>query len=172
MSSAAAPAPTYSAAYRWNIILLLAASQAIAYIDRVNLSVAAPVLIKQFHYSPKTLGILFSIFSWVFTFALLPSGPFVDRVRARMGYTTGVLLWSVATVLCGTTVAFAPLAVYRALVGIGEGPMIPAGQRVIFETFPKTQRASSSPATRLAWRWASRLRPCCCTGGGCRRSST
>ncbi len=144
MSSAVAPvtAPERSAAYRWNIILLLAASQMIAYIDRVNLSVAAPILIKQYHYTPKTLGILFSIFSWVFTFALLPSGPFVDRVRARMGYTTGVLLWSAATVLCGTTVAFAPLAVYRALVGVGEGPMIPAGQRVIFETFPKTQRAS------------------------------
>jgi MFS family permease len=134
--------PERSAAYRWNIILLLAASQMIAYIDRVNLSVAAPVLIKQFHYTPATLGLLFSIFNWVFTLSLLPSGPFVDKVRARVGYTTGVLLWSLATVLCGTTVRFAPLAVYRGLVGVGEGPMIPAGQRVIMETFPKSQRAS------------------------------
>ena len=71
-----------------------------------------------------------------------PSGPFVDWVRARVGYTVGIFLWSLATVLCGTTVAFAPLAVYRGLVGIGEGPMIPAGQRIIFETFPKEKRAS------------------------------
>ena len=144
MSSAVAPmaAPQRSAVYRWNIIILLAASQMIAYIDRVNLSVAAPILIKQYHYTPALLGLLFSIFNWMFTLSLLPSGPFVDKVRARVGYTTGVLLWSVATVLCGTTVAFAPLAVFRGMVGIGEGPMIPAGQRVILETFPKSQRAS------------------------------
>ncbi len=141
-TTAAAAAPR-SALYRWNIVLLLAASQAIAYIDRVNLSVAAPVLIKDYHYTPATLGWLFSIFNWVFTLALLPSGPFVDRVRARVGYVLGVGVWSAATVLCGTTVAFAPLAVYRGLVGIGEGPMIPAGQRVIFETIPKQQRASA-----------------------------
>jgi sugar phosphate permease len=49
-------APNRSAAYRWNIIALLAASQVIAYIDRVNLSVAAPVLIMKFHYTPATLG--------------------------------------------------------------------------------------------------------------------
>ncbi len=132
-----------SALYRWNIIALLAASQMIAYIDRVNLSVAAPVLIKEYHYTPATLGVLFSIFNWVFTLALLPAGPFVDRVRARIGYITGVALWSAATMLCGVTVAFTPLAVYRGLVGIGEAPMIPAGQRVIFETIPKRERASA-----------------------------
>lgn len=144
MASAAAPAsaPSYSSAYRWNIICLLAASQMLAFIDRVNLSVAAPVLIKQYHYTPALLGLLFSIFNWVYTLSLLPSGPFVDKVRPRAGYTSGVLLWSLATVLCGTTVRFAPLAFFRGLVGIGEGPMIPAGQRVILETFPKTQRAS------------------------------
>ncbi len=141
-SAAPVTAPSYSTAYRWNIIFLLAASQMIAFIDRVNLSVAVPVLIKQYHYTPALLGLLFSIFNWVYTVSLLPSGPFVDKVRPRIGYTAGVLLWSIATVLCGTTVAFAPLAAYRGLVGVGEGPMIPAGQRVILETFPKTQRAS------------------------------
>jgi MFS family permease len=136
-------APVRSAAYRWNIIILLAMSQVIAYVDRVNLSVAAPVLIKQFHYTPATLGILFSVLNWVFTFSLIPSGPFVDKVRARVGYTVGISLWSVATMLCGITTAFLPLALFRGLVGVGEGPMIPAGQRVIFETFPKAQRSSA-----------------------------
>jgi ACS family D-galactonate transporter-like MFS transporter len=131
-----------SSAYRWNILLLLSASQVIAYIDRVNLSVAAPLLIKQYHYTPASIGLLFSMFAWAYTIALLPSGPFVDWVRARVGYMVGVGLWSLATVLCGTTVAFAPLAAYRALVGVGEGPMIPAGQRIIFETFPKEKRSS------------------------------
>ncbi|HTJ24738.1 MAG TPA: MFS transporter [Candidatus Limnocylindria bacterium] len=125
----------------WNLLLVLTASQMLAYIDRVNLSVAGPVLIHAHHYTPKTLGALFSIFNWAFTIALLPSGPFVDWVRARVAYPVGVALWSVATMLCGVTFAFTPLAAFRALVGIGEAPMIPAGQRVIAETLPLERRA-------------------------------
>jgi MFS family permease len=134
-------APQHSTAWRWNLIALLTTSQAIAFIDRVNLSVAAPVLIKQFHYTAASIGVLFSIFSWVNTVSQLLSGPFVDRVRARVGYTVGVSVWSIATALCGTTTAFAPLAAYRALVGVGEGQMLPAGQRVVYENFPKSQRS-------------------------------
>jgi MFS family permease len=134
--------PQYAAAYRWNIILMLSAAQVIAYISRVNVSVAAPLLIKQYHYTPATIGVLLSMFSWAYTFALLPSGPFVDWVKAKVGYPVGVGLWSIGTVLCGTTVAFVPLTLFRMLVGVGEGPLIPAGQRIIFETFPKEKRAS------------------------------
>jgi len=56
------------------MLLVLTASQTIAYMDRVNLSVVAPVLIRDYHYTPALLGFLFSIFNWAFTIALLPSG--------------------------------------------------------------------------------------------------
>jgi MFS transporter, ACS family, D-galactonate transporter len=126
--------------YLWKVLTLLVACQTIAYIDRVNLSVAAPVLIKNFGYTAATLGVLFSVFNWVFTVAILFAGPFVDRVRARVAYGFGASAWSVGTILCGITTAFVPLAIFRALVGIGEGPMIPAGQRVIRESFPASER--------------------------------
>jgi ACS family D-galactonate transporter-like MFS transporter len=145
MASAAAPATEpvkYSKAYLWNIILMLAVSQAIAYMDRVNMSVVAPVLIKQYKYSPATVGVLMSMFNWAYMAALIFAGPFVDWVRARVAYPLGVGIWSVATALCGTTLSVGPLAAFRALVGVGEAAMIPSGQRVIFETFPKEQRGS------------------------------
>jgi ACS family D-galactonate transporter-like MFS transporter len=131
--------PRVSRSVPWSILILLVASQMIAYIDRVNLSVAAPVFIRQYHWSTTEIGVLFSIFNWVFTIALLGAGPFVDWLRARIAYPVGLGLWSVATMLCGLSAAFAPLAVFRAFVGIGEAPMIPAGQRVIVEIFPKEQ---------------------------------
>ena len=122
------------------MLALLVACQTIAYIDRVNLSVAAPILIRDHGYTAATIGILFSIFNWVFTVAILFAGPFVDRVRARVAYGFGASAWSVGTILSGVTTAFVPLALFRALVGIGEGPMIPAGQRVIRESFPTGER--------------------------------
>jgi MFS family permease len=129
--------------YLWKILALLIACQTIAYVDRVNLSVAAPVLIKNYGYTPQSLGVLFSTFNWVFTVAILFAGPFVDRVRARFAYGVGASAWSIGTILTGVTTAFVPLALFRALVGIGEGPMIPAGQRVIRESFPPHQRTSA-----------------------------
>lgn len=129
--------------YLWKVLALLIACQTVAYIDRVNLSVAAPVLIKNYGYTTATLGILFSTFNWVFTVAILFAGPFVDRVGARLAYGTGASLWSIGTILTGVTTAFVPLAFFRAIVGIGEGPMIPAGQRVIRESFPANQRTSA-----------------------------
>jgi MFS family permease len=132
-----------SAAYRWNILLLLAASQAIAYIDRVNLAVIGPQLIKVYHYTPGEVGFLLSTFNWAFTLSLLLAGPFTDWARPRLSYPLGVGFWSLATALCGTTTRFTPLAGFLACLGIGESLMIPSGARVIRETFDKKHRAGA-----------------------------
>ncbi len=135
--------PAFSKRYRINILFLLAASQAIAYLDRVNMSVAAPVLIRNYQWSPATVGVMLSMFNWAYCVSMLFAGPFVDWVRARIAYPLAVSVWSVATVLCGTTVRFAPLMAFRGLVGFGEGPMLGCGYRVIYETFPREKRATA-----------------------------
>src|SRR5215510_4480254 len=123
-------------------MLLLAASQAIAYIDRVNLSVAGPEeLIKAQGYTAAGLGVLLGAFNLAFTLSLLLAGPFADWARPRISFPVGVGLWSIATALCSVTTAFAPLAAFRALVGVGESAMIPSGARVIRETFELKRRA-------------------------------
>ena len=127
--------------YRWNILLLLASSQAIAYIDRVNFAVVGPHLITEYHYTPAEVGVLLSTFNWAFTFSLLAAGPLTDRIRPRRSFPVGVGFWSLATAACSVTRSFVPLAVLRAFVGIGESVMIPSGSRVIRETFDRKNRA-------------------------------
>ncbi len=129
-----------SASYRWNIILLLSSLQAIAYIDRVNFSVAGPQLVASGVLTNENLGILFGCFSWAFTASLLLAGPFTDWARPRRSLSLGMGTWSLATGLCGITTAFWPLAILRGFVGVGESTMIPAGSRVIRESFEKKQR--------------------------------
>ena len=130
-----------SAAYRWNILALLAGSQTIAYIDRVNFAVVGPQLIQVYHYTPGEVGLLLSIFNWAFTISLLAAGPLTDWIRPRRSYPLGVATWSLATALCSLTKTFAPLAAFVALLGTGESVMIPSGARVIRETFDKKNRA-------------------------------
>jgi len=130
-----------SRAYRWNILFLLASSQTIAYIDRVNFAVVGPELIRVYHYTPAQVGLLLSTFNWAFTCSLLAAGPLTDRIRPRRSYPLGVGIWSLATTLCSLTKSFAPLSGFLALLGVGESLMIPSGSRVIRETFDKKNRA-------------------------------
>ena len=81
------------------------------------------------------------MFNWAFTLSLLAAGPFADWVRPRRSFPLGVGVWSFATALCSVTTSFAPLAVFRAFVGVGESAMIPSGSRVIRETFDVKHRA-------------------------------
>ena len=124
-------------------MLLLAAAQAIAYIDRANLAVITPYLITEYGYSPAEAGGLVSFFNYAFTLSLLAAGPFTDWVRPKISFPLGVGTWSLATALCSLTQAFAPLAAFLTLLGIGESAMIPSGARVIRDTFDKKHRAAA-----------------------------
>ena len=130
-----------AASYRVNILLLLATSQAIAYIDRVNFAVATPYLIREYHYTTAQAGLLQSVFNWSFTLSLLAAGPITDRILPRRSYPVGVGTWSFATILCSLSKLLAPLTGFLILLGIGESLMIPSGSRVIRETFDKKHRA-------------------------------
>src|SRR2546428_14031739 len=47
---------------------------ALSYMDRWNLSVAAPLLMKEFGWCGARVGLLQSVFFWGFTFLYLPGG--------------------------------------------------------------------------------------------------
>ena len=121
------PLSQASSGYRWNILLLLASSQVIAYIDRVNFAVVGPQLISIHHYTPGQVGCLLSVFNWAYTLSLFVARPLTDRLRPARAFPAGVGSWSLATALCGVTQSFAPLAFLRACVGVGESLMIPSG---------------------------------------------
>src|SRR6201992_3844133 len=126
--------------YKIALLLLLAASQALSFIDRVNLSVVLPEVIKQNVYSASAAGFLMSILNWFYVGAIILAGPLTDKIGARRAFPGAVALWSLATALCGLTTQFWPLAALRALVGIGEAPNIPAASQVIRQNFSKIER--------------------------------
>lgn len=60
--------------YKISLLLLLAASQSLSFIDRVNLSVVLPELIKEHAYTPATAGLLMSIVNWFYVGAIILAG--------------------------------------------------------------------------------------------------
>jgi sugar phosphate permease len=61
------------------VIILLGLSVFINYIDRGNLSIAAPMLKDELGMTGSQLGILLSAFFWTYGFAQILSGWLVDR---------------------------------------------------------------------------------------------
>jgi MFS family permease len=89
------------------VLLLLVLSVFINYLDRGNLSIAAPLLKNEFQLSATQLGVLLSSFFWTYSFFLLVSGWLVDRLDVKWviasgffplvrGYRCGACIWHIA----------------------------------------------------------------------------
>src|SRR5271168_553159 len=123
------------------ILVLLAISVFINYVDRGNLSIAGPMLKDELGISASRLGILFSAFFFTYGLFQLFSGWLVDRFNVNWIFAGGFFLWSVATAATGIAHAFASILVFRLLVGIGESVAYPSYTKIIASNFPETQRA-------------------------------
>ena len=64
---------------RYWVFFLLFLFNGIAYLDRVNMSVAGKPIANEFGLSPIALGYLFSSFLWAYVLMMLPGGRLIDR---------------------------------------------------------------------------------------------
>jgi MFS family permease len=129
----------------WTVIILLVFASIINYIDRSNLSIAAPVLTRELSLSPLQLGSLLSAFSW--TYALLQlsglAGWLSDRFPAGYVLLCGYLVWSVATIATGLVTGFTFLYAARLVLGVGESIAYPCYSR-IFASLPQQHRGRAN----------------------------
>ncbi len=116
---------------RWRIIGLLLVATTINYIDRVNLSYAAPSFMHQFGIGPAQMGVVLSAFLWTYFLLQVPMGLALDRFGVRFVYGGAAFLWGLATMLTATATGVLSLTAWRILLGAGEAPLAPAGTKVI-----------------------------------------
>ena len=82
-------------------LVLLGLSVVLNYMDRSNLSIAAPLLKDELHLSASQLGILLSAFFWTYAGCQLLSGWLVDRFDVKWVFVSGFFLWSASTAVTG-----------------------------------------------------------------------
>ncbi|WP_322025722.1 MFS transporter [Burkholderia sp. BCC1977] len=125
------------------ILALLFVTVVINYLDRSNLSIAAPALFKALNIDPVRAGLVFSAFGWTYALMQIPGGWLVDKVSPRVLYAGALALWSAATLLLGFAGSFVGLIVLRLAVGALEAPAYPINNRVVTTWFPTRERASA-----------------------------
>jgi len=123
---------------------LLALSIFINYIDRGNLSIAAPLIQDDLGLSASQLGILFSSFFWTYATFQIVSGWLVDHFSVNWILAAGVLLWSAATFGTGLVHSFFLLLAMRLILGAGESVSYPSYSKIIAGHFPESQRGRAN----------------------------
>jgi len=126
---------------RWAIGALLGIGVLIAYIDRVNLSVAGPDITQEFGLDPAKMGILLSAFFWPYAILQIPVGLILDRYGVSPIGRIGAFLWTIASAIIAFAGGYGGLFAARALLGVAEAPSFPASSKATGYWFPRQERA-------------------------------
>jgi ACS family glucarate transporter-like MFS transporter len=113
---------------------------AIAYLDRVCISTAAPAMKDELHITDIEMGYVFSAFTLAYALFEVPSGWLADRFGARVTLARIVLWWSAMTAATGAVTGFVSLLAVRFLFGLGEAGAFPSMARAYSRWLPARER--------------------------------
>jgi ACS family D-galactonate transporter-like MFS transporter len=141
------------------ILSVLCLMYFIAYIDRVNISVAGPTLRKELGLTPTELGLIFSAFAYPYAAMQIVGGWMADRFGPRRVLAVLSLLWAIATILTGLSWTVASLVGFRILVGVGEGGAFPTATRAFAGWLPVRERGFAQGITHSFARLGGAVTP-------------
>ena len=105
---------------RWILLALVFLAIMINYVDRGNLSIAAPDIMKDFLIAPEKMGVLLSAFFWTYAIFQIPSGMLVDRFGIRWSYTLSFLVWSLSSAAIALSRGPGDVIGLRMVLGVAE----------------------------------------------------
>jgi MFS transporter, ACS family, glucarate transporter len=130
---------------RWLLIGWLFVLSAVAFLDRVNMSVAAPRMIADYRLTDVQFGLLSSAFLLGYALLQTPAGWLADRWGPRRVLAGGVVWWGIFTAITasiplGLSAAFALLLLARFSLGAGEAVMYPGSSQFVSRWIPSQER--------------------------------
>ena len=125
---------------RYNMIGLLFCSSVVNYIDRVNISVAAPVIMAATNWDKDRFGLVFSAFLVGYALFQIPGGLVADRWSARKVLAVAFCGFSLFTALTPLgQLGFVLFIAMRFLVGAFESLTFPALTSLNSRWIPRTE---------------------------------
>lgn len=125
---------------RWNIFLLMLFLISINYIDRASLSVAMPLISKDFHVDPAMQGLILSSFFWTYAAMQIPGGMLADRFKPRIVIALATMFWGAFQAVAGVAANSWVLVLTRLGLGASEAPIYPAGGKLNAIWMTQTER--------------------------------
>lgn len=131
---------------RWLVTLAVMLPTIMEVLDTSIVNVALPHMQGTFSATQDEI-------TWVLTAYLvsnaivLPLAGFFSRLFGRKRYLLGcVVLFTAASVMCGTTESLSMMVIWRIVQGSAGGALQPLSQAILLESFPEEQRGSAMAA--------------------------
>ena len=141
------------------VLVLLCVMYAISYIDRSNISTAAPSITAALHLSTTQLGIIFSAFSIPYALLQVVGGNVGERFGPRKSLIWIGILWGIATIATGWSVGFISLFGARLLLGLSESAAFPVATQAMSRWFPARRNGLVQGVVHSAARLGNALAP-------------
>lgn len=141
------------------VLLITCLMYLIFYVDRVNISTAAPFMQKDLGLTTTQLGLAFSAFAYPYAFFQIAGGWLGDRIGSRVMLALCAALVGLATIWTGFVGGLAALFMSRLALGIGEGPAFPTATRALANWMRPDQRAFAQGLTHAFSRAGNALTP-------------
>ncbi len=130
--------------YKWIVAIVFVAGVFMDILDTTSVNVAIPTLAREFDATTSqiewvVLGYLLSLAVWI-----PASGWIGDRFGTKKVYLIALVLFTGASMLCGTANSIGELTAFRILQGVGGGMLVPVGTAMLFRAFPPIERAKAS----------------------------
>jgi len=151
---------------RWHILFLLCLASLLAYVFRINVSIAGLEIRTELGLTDLQLSWILSSGLWGYALFQLPGGIFGQVKGPRLALTICLLLWSVFTMLSGVLPGtvfnaagsiFASLIAVRFLLGASVGPLFPIVGGTVAAWFPVSRWAYPNALSSAALNVGSAL---------------
>jgi MFS family permease len=109
-----------------SLVALLWLALGINYLDRQMVYSNFPALKADLRFTDAQLGLIGSVFSWIYSISMPIAGRLSDRFRRDRMIVLSMALWSIATLGCGWAGSVWMFLVWRGVVALTEGLYYPA----------------------------------------------
>ena len=121
---------------RVDIAVLCFAAVVISHCDRINISAAAPFIMKERHWDTAQMGWVLSGFFFGYTTFMVLTGYLADRFGPKLVFGASVVWWSLFTGLTPAPTTVVGMAVIRGLMGVGESGTNSCTNSIFVRWFP------------------------------------
>src|SRR3954471_11948764 len=126
---------------RWWIAGLIFLATLINYIDRLTISVLAPVITRDLGLTNTEFGGILTWFLLAYTISQGLSGKLYDRIGTKRGFVCSIFVWSIAAIGHAFARGLSSLSAFRFMLGFGEAGNWPGAAKTVAEWFPIRERA-------------------------------
>jgi MFS transporter, ACS family, glucarate transporter len=139
-------------AFRRNVVVMLSCFSLVGYMLRMNISIAAKLMMTDLALDKIEMGEIFSAFMVGYALFQIPWGVMGDRMGPRRVLTIAALICGATTLLTGVVpgilvptgvLAFAVLLLLRFLLGAGEAAVFPLAARAVASWLAPAKRGLS-----------------------------